>query len=123
MNRILDLLKTSGRVEVDEDHEWGYQLRFVNEPEYCGKLLILENTTPGSLHSHPLKKETFIILQGRVAMFRGGKGVLVMNPGDTCTFLPGEKHQMWALNIISVIMEVSTHDSDEDIVRHELNGE
>lgn len=123
MNRILELLKTSGCVKVDEDHEWGFQLRFVNEKEYCGKLLILENTTPGSLHSHSEKKETFIVLQGRVAMFRGGKGVLVMNPGDTCTFLPREKHQMWALNIISVIMEVSTYDSDEDITRYELNGE
>lgn len=123
MNRILELLKTSGRVNVDEDHEWGYQLRFVNEPEYCGKLLILENTVPGSLHHHPLKKETFIVLQGRVAMFRGNKGVMVMNPGDTCTFLPGELHQMWALTVSSIIMEVSTHDSDDDIVRHELNGE
>ena len=58
MIEAIEALKNSGKVIVDEDHDWGYQLRFVNNDEYCGKFLVLDNQTPGSFHYHIKKKET-----------------------------------------------------------------
>ena len=126
MIEAVEALKNSGNVIVDDNHEWGYQLRFVNEDEYCGKLLILENRKPGSLHYHKVKKETFIVLFGKV-FIHGYKVVCectniaysnVVKEGEIVTLEPYMVHEMVnMLDDISVILEVSTHDDDSDTYR------
>lgn len=108
----IDALRDSDQVTVDDDHDWGYQLRFVNE-EYCGKLLVLTNGDPGSRHYHKLKKETFIVLSG-MACIKTENGAMFYSPGGQITFQPGEWHEMWAAKFPTVILEVSTHDEDSD---------
>ena len=112
----IEELKNSGKVIVDEDHDWGYQLRFVNEKEYCGKFLVLVNDIPGSFHSHRVKKETFIVLYGEVAV-EGYVRKEWLGVGEMCTIEPGEYHMMMANVVPCIVLEVSTHDEDSDTYR------
>ncbi len=126
MIEAVEALKNSGKVIVDEDHEWGYQLRFVNEAEYCGKLLVLNSTVAGSFHYHVKKKETFVILYGILYMKilrKNGEGKWVevfrglCYPGDEFTLDPLDRHCMKKPDNeykCTVILEVSTHDDDFD---------
>lgn len=112
----VDALRDSSQVTVDDGHDWGYQLRLVNEAEYCGKLLVLTNGDPGSKHYHKLKKETFIVLSGAVNI-RGRGSFQRLDPGEQVTFERGEWHQMWVQETPAAILEVSTHDADSDTYR------
>lgn len=112
----MDLTKIAVRNTVDDNHLWGYQIRFVNE-EYCGKLLVLTNDTHGGHHCHNEKKETFIVLQGRVELMVTSGGNIShydLSVGEQVTINPTDWHQMVAIEIPSIILEVSTHDSDDD---------
>lgn len=123
------------KMTCDDDHAWGYQIRMVNEPEYCGKFLVLENKKSGSFHYHKLKKETFIVLTGKVMI--GYKLpsdeyepeddphsyplTSEYGTGSLITFVPRQAHGMWARETPCIILEVSTHDDDSDTYR--IGGE
>lgn len=113
----LDLLRSC--CEVDDDHEWGYELRLVNEPEYCGKLLILDSKESSSLHYHRKKKETFIVLSGEVELyFSGGDGDGKVVLTGRVTIEPLVRHRFRAINNTrAIILEVSTHHEDADTYR------
>ena len=118
MIEAIEALKNSGKVRVDEDHDWGYQLRFVNEAEYCGKILVLTNFEHGSHHKHSVKDETFVVLCGEL-FIQGEWGRVLKRPGAVATFRHNDDwadHEMWAKSLPCVIMEVSTHDDDNDII-------
>lgn len=128
---MIDIEKLKKKFSIDPDHGWGYQMKIVNEPEYCGKFLVLENSKSGSLHYHKKKKETFIVLEGRVMI--GYKipsdyyepeddphTVAITSeygPGSKITFVQRQAHVMWAKEYPTVILEVSTHDDDNDTYR------
>lgn len=104
---------------LDRDHKWGYQIRMLNEPEYCAKVMVLENTTPGSLHRHQIKKESFVCLNGCATVdveLNGTFESFVLYPGDTVTVPRNARHRMQAIRV-AILLEVSTHDDDDDIVR------
>ncbi len=128
MIEAIEALKNSGKVIVDEEHDWGYQLRLVNEAEYCGKFLVLDTDAKGSFHYHVKKKETFTILQGVVFLRIDRKNgddewVTVFcnqcRPGDCFTLDQLDRHYFKGLqgDGIAVIMEISTHDDDLDTYR------
>ena len=100
---------------------WGNEQIFVNNGEYCGKMLVLNGPNYiSSLHYHILKKETFSIIRGCVELeLDGGKQILW--PGDTVTIEPQQPHRFRSLSESepSTILEISTPHSDEDMVRIE----
>lgn len=102
---------------------WGREEIFVNHEEYCGKVMRL---TPGwrcSLHYHPTKCETFLILAGSMGLELGDEYMRLV-PGDAVTINPGVRHRFTNLGTREcVFMEVSTHDDPEDVVRVEDSGE
>lgn len=105
-------LKNIGKVvEIDDDHDWGKQYKFINNEFYCTKFLELSNTKPGSLHYHKDKHETFKILTGEVYVIR------LYKPGESIDMPQGTEHQMRAKVPNSVIVEASTHDDDSDTYR------
>jgi len=116
MIKAVEALKNSGKVMVDENHDWGYQLRFVNKDEYCCKFLVLTSSDKGSKHFHKNKKETFIVLQGILLLEMDLDGKW-MKSCDMITLDPGTRHQMQAIEVPTVILEVSTHDDDSDTYR------
>jgi len=100
---------------------WGHEIIFVNNPEYCGKILHFEKGKKFSMHFHVQKKETWYIAKGKV-MFHwidhtNGKVYSeFLNEGDCITNERGEPHQVEALED-SDIFEVSTKHYDEDSFR------
>ena len=113
------LTEIAEKNEIDDDHDWGYQVRMVNESGYCGKFLVLENHDRGGYHYHEKKKETFIVLRGHVTVrVEGSEGQIVFSKtlerGEQVTIQPLERHWMKAFSTPSIVLEVSTHDDDED---------
>ncbi len=135
-NIDISKLKHCDHVWVDDAHKWGYQLRLVDHPLYAGKFLVLENNTPGSKHYHKKKTETFVVLKGEVFInafkeyswitrwFRKHRLVFVyagtLKEGESITLPKKTRHEMRKMSDdVAVILEVSTKDDDEDIVRTE----
>lgn len=99
------------------DKIWGQEIWIVNDENYCHKKLCLKKGAICSLHLHPRKCETFTIESGRVKMEYGDQ-VKDMFPGDSVTIFPGTFHRFSGYEK-SMISEVSTTHSDEDVVRKE----
>lgn len=108
--------KLTNRTEIDNNHVWGYQVRMVNTDEYCGKFMVLTNECPGSYHWHVDKKETFVVLAGRVEVLIEGVRY-EYQVGDSVTIEREQKHSMKAIETPAIVLEVSTHDEDSDTYR------
>jgi mannose-6-phosphate isomerase-like protein (cupin superfamily) len=103
---------------------WGCEDILVNEQEYCFKKLYIQQQYRCSIHHHEVKKETFILDSGMVLLELGNKGVasfpyelvVLSKPGDQVTILRGIDHRFTGI-VDSVILEISTHDFQEDSIR------
>ena len=102
---------------------WGQEEWYVNE-EYCFKILRLKPGFQSSLHYHRQKKETFIVRYGACSLEVHKKDRMQLHKlatGDSITLQPGQPHRFWVetQHEECVIYEVSTHHSDDDVVRLE----
>lgn len=100
---------------------WGKEIVFVNNNEYCGKILSFEKGKKFSMHYHLLKKETWYVSKGRFVFIwidtsSGTKHSEYLEVGDVITNERGEPHQLIALEDAD-IFEVSTHHVDSDSYR------
>ena len=107
-----------------ERHEkaWGYELWIINNEHYCGKLLVFNANKQFSMHYHMLKDEAWYINKGEfeykyidteTAELRSK----IVKEGDCIHLMPGQPHQMLALQEGSCIFEVSTQHFDSDSYR------
>lgn len=97
---------------------WGKEVWIVNEPEYCAKFLYLNKAAASSLHYHLQKKETFYCLEGSVALQIEGRDYMLNSFARPKTILSEVKHRFWGITK-AVILEISTHHDDGDVVRLE----
>jgi len=100
---------------------WGKEIIFVNNDEYCGKILCFDKGKKFSMHYHVKKKETWYIAKGKFLLHwiepESGKfHTEYLNIGDVITNERGEAHQVEALEQ-SEIFEVSTKHYDSDSYR------
>jgi len=100
---------------------WGQEIIFVNNDEYCGKILCFDAGKKFSLHYHVQKKETWYVAQGRFLLHWidtecGMPYREVLEVGDVITNERGEPHQLEALEE-GKIFEVSTRHFDADSFR------
>jgi len=100
---------------------WGKEVIFVNNDEYCGKLLCFEKGKKFSMHYHIKKKETWYVSKGSFILIwvetnSGTTHTEYLNVGDVITNERGEPHQLIALEDAEVF-EVSTKHYDEDSFR------
>jgi mannose-6-phosphate isomerase-like protein (cupin superfamily) len=100
---------------------WGKEIVFVNNGEYCGKILSFEKGKKFSMHYHLLKKETWYVSKGRfifiwIETSNGTKHSEYLEVGDVVTNERGEPHQLIALEDAD-IFEVSTQHFDTDSYR------
>lgn len=119
----LDLAKLIAHSQVGQDdkHNYGFHLDLVNEEGneegdkgYSAKLIFITNTEKSEQrHYHKLKKETFICWSGQ-ARIEQGHCVTELFPGDKITILPETGHRISSMIGEAVILEVATHDDDED---------
>jgi mannose-6-phosphate isomerase-like protein (cupin superfamily) len=96
---------------------WGIELVHCNEPEYCGKTLVIRDGGKSSLHFHRVKKETFYVKSGVVRLELDGQEEFLY-PGDARTIAPGIPHRFSSVRGAE-ILEFSTHHDDADVVRLE----
>ena len=102
---------------------WGKEIWFINNDEYCGKILCFDKGKKFSMHYHVEKKETWYIAKGRFlfSWICPEKGIVYneyLKIGDVITNERGEAHQMEALEE-SEIFEVSSFHKDSDSYRIE----
>jgi len=100
---------------------WGKEIIFVNNDEYCGKLLCFEKDKKFSMHYHIKKKETWYVSKGSFILIwvetnSGTTYTEYLKVGDVITNERGEPHQLIALED-SEVFEVSTKHYDEDSFR------
>jgi mannose-6-phosphate isomerase-like protein (cupin superfamily) len=100
---------------------WGKEIIFVNNPEYCGKILCFNKGKRFSMHYHIQKKETWYVAKGQFLLHwieteNGVSHSEYLNVGDVITNDRGEPHQVVALED-SELFEVSTRHYDEDSFR------
>lgn len=111
---MIDLVKLLfDKFEVDVDHNWGFELRIINEPEYCFKIMVIDTPSVcSSLHYHSKKKETFLCLEGELHLIlHNTEHILV--PGQSIVVDPKHNHRFWSDNRC-IFAEVSTHHEDSD---------
>lgn len=113
--------KTKKTVSEIVPKGWGREIIFVNNDEYCGKLLCFDKGKKFSMHYHLQKKETWYVSKGKFILVwvdtkNGTTHTEYLNEGDTITNERGEPHQLIALEE-SIIFEVSTKHYDDDSFR------
>ena len=108
---------------------WGREEWLVNSSKYCAKYLWLKLGYACSLHWHPIKEETFIVISGAVQLeiYPAAKvacGVdklqrvmVELLVGDTYTITPKTPHRFRAICGDTCVLEVSTTHDDSDVVR------
>lgn len=129
------ILRTAPKMNLDNfktvDKVWGQEIWLVNNDRYCAKLLHINSGWQCSLHMHPIKKETFIVLDGGVGLEVGmgfdenGESPtyfekLQLVPGETYTLEPNTYHRFWSYtDTDAVVLEISSTHDDTDVVRIE----
>lgn len=102
---------------------WGREIIFTNNEHYCGKLLIHDKAgSKGSMHFHIKKHETFYVQQGSfkirwIEPLDASIHETMIKVGETWENIPGDMHQIEALEDNSIIFEVSTSDDPNDTFR------
>jgi len=95
---------------------WGREIWIVNELEYCAKFLHLNKDAQSSMHYHKTKKETFYCLKGQVALTIEGRDYMLNPWARPKTIEPEQTHIFYGITN-AVILEISTHHSEDDVVR------
>jgi mannose-6-phosphate isomerase-like protein (cupin superfamily) len=100
---------------------WGKEIIFVNNDEYCGKLLCFDKGKKFSMHYHLKKKETWYVSKGAFILIwvdtaNGTTYTEYLKVGDVITNERGEPHQLIATENAEVF-EVSTKHYDDDSFR------
>jgi len=101
---------------VDVEKVWGSEIWMVNNESYCAKYLVVDRGATCSYHCHPVKMETFFAVEGYVRLKIEGKEYVLAPFTSAKTILPGQFHKFHGLTEC-VILEVSTHHEDSDVVR------
>jgi mannose-6-phosphate isomerase-like protein (cupin superfamily) len=100
------------------DKVWGRERWIVNNELYCGKILDLNCGHTCSLHSHPVKDETFFVMGG-YCFLEIGKQTLHLHKHFSVRIPPNTPHRFWTDNPTGcTIIEFSTHHDDADVVRY-----
>jgi mannose-6-phosphate isomerase-like protein (cupin superfamily) len=112
-------IQTPKRVEK----KWGSELWIHNDTDYCGKLLVFNNSgNKFSMHYHMIKDETWYVQNGAfqfdwIDTENGERCYTQLQKGDIVEIKKGLPHQLTALLDDSTIFEVSTQHFDDDSYR------
>lgn len=105
---------------------WGKEIWLCNTEQYCAKLLIVEPGFQCSRHYHKIKDEMFVVLAGRLELYfqelSGFGGCFILPVGGKWQIKPGTSHRFLAPTDRAMILEISTHHDDNDVVRLEPSG-
>ncbi len=97
---------------------WGEELWHHNSGGYCMKTLKLRRGFQCSLHYHPVKAETFLVVQGEVVFELDGE-LRTLRLGDSIDIPAGHPHRFSARTFRATVIEASTTHDDLDVIRLE----
>jgi mannose-6-phosphate isomerase-like protein (cupin superfamily) len=99
------------------EKSWGRE-DIIHNGAYCCKKLVYTKTVASSMHFHPRKHETFVVLSGLFSVYveNAAREWTPMGPGDSVIIPPGVPHRVRCM-LPGTIIEASTHDDPEDCVR------
>lgn len=95
---------------------WGKE-EIIANCEYCGKLLHIDKGAISSVHYHKKKKETFYCIEGLVKLTLNGENHLLIPNTEAITIMPEDRHSFEGLANNNILIEVSTHDEENETVR------
>ena len=107
------------------DKVWGWEEVVVNGPLYCAKFLHVKPGKKCSLHWHPVKDETFTLMDGEVFLQTSmltPYPAIAMEKSRQYYIPPGLPHR-FSSRKGGILLEVSTHHDDADCVRIEPSGD
>lgn len=113
------------------DKGWGLEEWWVNNENYCFKILVLKPGFMSSIHYHPKKTETFLVLKGTCYLrVWEGKEIqtIELQEEQQVTIERGTPHQFYlpedfgVLTPPTVVYELSQHHSEDDVVRRSESG-
>lgn len=114
--RWSDVPMCAGKTTDFRDKYWG-SIESIVSDDFAGKKIFLKKGGQSSLEFHCQKTESYYVHSGKVKVgLRIGRGEnksLVLNAGESFDIIPGLMHMRIALED-SVIIEISTRDSDSD---------
>ena len=115
------IAKTRKTTSVIVPKGWGHEVVFVNNAQYCGKILHFNKDARFSMHYHLKKQETWYVAKGRfqfnyIDTRTASILTTTLEIGDTITNEVGEPHQIICLEE-GDIFEVSSHHEDSDSYR------
>lgn len=96
--------------------KWGAERILVNTELYSAKILVIDEGAVSSLHMHPKKDEAMVGLSGMVCLEVQGKKHYLFPTAEAVRIRPKQWHRFTGIEK-SEILEVSTHDSPDDVVR------
>lgn len=97
---------------------WGTEYWLHNDEHYCMKKLILKEGFTSSMHMHKVKRETFLVIQGKVMLEYNYRFVL-LSKGESWDIEPGVYHRFQAASRVAIVIEASTTHDDADVYRKE----
>tara|TARA_R100001086_G_scaffold204529_1_gene120425 strand:+ start:6818 stop:7189 length:372 start_codon:yes stop_codon:yes gene_type:complete len=111
--------KDSPSCKVPKD--WGYEIIFANNEQYCGKLLVFKKGCQFSMHYHLIKDETWYVQSGEflfswIDTKKAEVQEAKLVEGDSVRINMGQPHQLKSLTG-GTIFEVSTQHFNEDSYR------
>ncbi len=101
---------------------WGQEMWFANNEKYCGKEIICVEdkwSSEGKYHYHPIKDETFWVIDGELLLDIEGREIVLDPLSDSQRIYPGVKHRFRSVGGYCRFIEVSTTHRDEDSIRVE----
>ena len=94
---------------------WGTEEIIINNERYCAKFLNINRGYQSSLHSHKIKDETLCVLEGRIKVRIGIDEIkYIVEKGNKVRIYCDQEHQFLALSETAKVLEISTHEFDED---------
>ena len=96
---------------------WGREEWIVNNDRYCGKRMSLLPRARCSLHRHPVKRETFFVVEGQI-MLEVGILIFYLGVGLSYTIEPGVLHRFSSPQG-AIFFEFSSPHDDNDVERVE----
>jgi len=115
------ILKTKDSPPCKIPKDWGYEIIFANNEEYCGKLLVFNKDCQFSMHYHLIKDETWYVQSGEflfswIDTEKAEVQETKLVEGDSVRINIGQPHQLKSLTG-GTIFEVSTQHFNEDSYR------
>jgi mannose-6-phosphate isomerase-like protein (cupin superfamily) len=105
------------------DKLWGWELWIENNEKYCGKKIFNNGkwSSKGNFHYHPIKDETFYILEGKlqldVGLDNGWINTTILSKNQKLRLKPNLIHRFRALEGNCTFIEFSTKHMEEDSIR------